>query len=88
MLAAIFPEKFDRFSAPQSAFARGTDRFVRHEHIDWVGVKLRKLAQGEPTALLDFNLEREFMDSAIRRHNRTANRVAIFQNLDQPLWKA
>src|SRR5689334_9951682 len=88
MLAAIFPEKLDRFSAPQGAFARGADRFVRHEHIDWVGVQLRKLAQGEPTALLDFNLERKFMDGAIRRHNCAANRLAIFHNLDQPFATA
>ena len=55
------------------------------EYIDRVRMEFGKLAQGEPTASLDFDFKREFMDEAIGGHAGAAHDAAILNQLHQPL---
>src|SRR5262249_46647088 len=61
-VAALAPELLDRADAPLSALARGPDRLIADHHAYRVGVHLREMAQGHPTAAVDLDVvEREVM---------------------------
>src|SRR6266516_425660 len=59
------PKLLDGFDAPQRAGPRCPDEFAAHQHIDRIGVKLRKLSKGDPGALIDLNFENQIVNLAI-----------------------
>src|SRR5437016_10714340 len=60
-VAALAPELLDRADAPQSALPRRADRLIVDDYVDRVGVHLREVAQGQPTAAADIHVELDVM---------------------------
>src|SRR5262249_28389939 len=82
-IAALAPELLDRADAPQGALPRGADRAVVHDHVDRVGVHLREVAQGDPTAPVNLDVEAQVMLLVVGRYLLGGDRFAVDDDFDK-----